>query len=249
MCSSDLGGSNWIITSGTGGYGLSSKSLLYDNYSIDAGGNRDQLWAPKCDLSSFSGGSLTFDVAYADYSPAYSDTLEVEASTDCGLTFSTIYRKGGQTLASAPTLTGSLFIPTAADWRTDTIDLTGLAGNSEVIFNFVNIGHFGQALYIDNIQLTGVVSTGITVSDNKQQEIFPNPFSQTLTVRTESKDEFHLELFDEYARVIRTADFRREIDLSTEELSAGIYLCRLLDEQGRANTVKLLKTQIGRAHV
>ncbi len=145
-------GSNWNQTVAASGYGLSSKSIVWDNYNVDAGGARDRIIAPRVNLTGIANARLKFDVAYAPYSTGYPDTLQVRISTDCGKTWSVAYDKTGTALATAPANTSTLFVPTATQWRTDSISLAAYSGNSLMV-SFDNIGHYGQALYLDNINI------------------------------------------------------------------------------------------------
>lgn len=138
-----------------GGFGTSTACVTYDNYNIDAAPDRDEMRTPKYTFSNVASARLRFDVAYRPYDAQYSDTLEVRLSTNCGANWTSIYTKGGATLSSvAGTLQANIFTPTAAQWRKDTIDISALtAGQGNVMFSFVNRGHYGQALYLDNINL------------------------------------------------------------------------------------------------
>ncbi|MBA3683488.1 MAG: S8 family serine peptidase [Bacteroidetes bacterium] len=137
-----------------GGFGTSTACVTYDNYNIDAAPDRDEMRTPKYSFSNVVSARLRFDVAYRPYDAQYSDTLEIRSSTDCGISWSSIYTKGGSTLASvATTLQANTFTPTAGQWRKDTIDVSSLAGQGNVMFAFVNRGHYGQAYYLDNINL------------------------------------------------------------------------------------------------
>ncbi|MBA2613048.1 MAG: S8 family serine peptidase [Bacteroidetes bacterium] len=140
---------------GFGGYGTSTVCATYDNYNIDAAPDRDEMRTPKYVFSNVASARLRFDVAYKQFDNQFSDTLEVKLSTNCGLSWTSIYSKGGSVLStSAGTLQANTFTPTAAQWRTDTIDVSALtAGQGNVMFSFVNHGHYGQALYLDNINL------------------------------------------------------------------------------------------------
>ena len=135
----------------------SSASLFYDNYNLNCSGTRDEMRTPKYNFTGFANIKMYFDVAYARYDPTYSDSLAVLVSTNCGLTYTQVYVKGGVTLATAPDQTASIFIPTAAQWRTDTINLNAYAGNANVMVVMQNRGHYGQALYLDNINITGAI--------------------------------------------------------------------------------------------
>lgn len=140
---------------GVGGFGTSTVCALYDNYNLDAAPDRDEMRTPKYNFSAIGSARLRFDVAYKQYNNQYSDTLEVRLSTNCGLSWTSIYSKGGSVLSTSPgTLQANIFSPTAAQWRKDTIDVSALtAGQGNVMFSFVNRGHYGQALYLDNINL------------------------------------------------------------------------------------------------
>jgi len=133
----------------------STASMYYDNYSQNAAGTRDEMRTPKFNFSSFTQAKLFFDVAYSQYNNTYSDTLAIMISTDCGLTYTQAYVKGGQTLATAPIDSNALFVPTATQWRTDTVLLNAYAGMSNVMISFQNRGHYGQALYVDNVNISG----------------------------------------------------------------------------------------------
>ncbi len=133
----------------------STASTYYDNYNQDATGSHDEMRAPKYTFAGFSVIKLYFDVAYAQYDPTYSDSLAVVVSSDCGVTWNQVYVKGGTTLATAPNYTAAIFTPTAAQWRTDTVYLNAYAGMPNVLVSFQNRGHYGQAIYLDNINIAG----------------------------------------------------------------------------------------------
>lgn len=144
----------WQRKTGIGAYGTSTACAMFDNYDYYTAGNRDEMRTPKYDFSSVASARLKFDVAYARFDAINSDTLEVKMTTNCGASWSTIYIKGGTTLATAPS-TGSQFAPTSSQWRTDSIDISATtAGQGNVMFSFINHGQYGQAIYLDNINLS-----------------------------------------------------------------------------------------------
>lgn len=144
----------WKRANWTGGFGTSTACAVFDNYNTDAVGERDEMRTPKYSFTSVAAARLRFDVAYARYNSFYSDTLEVKLSTNCGLSWTSIYLKGGSTLSTRPDLSATTFTPTNAQWRTDSIDISLLtAGQGNVMFSFINRGHYGQAIYLDNINL------------------------------------------------------------------------------------------------
>jgi serine protease len=158
---------HYVRATTCGGFGLSSASLLFDNYYLDASGIRDGFHAPKVNMSAVSQASLSFDVAYARYDATYSDSLRVMLSTNCGQTWSQIYFKGGTTLATAPDYTVDLFVPTSTEWRKETINITSFAaGQGNVLINFENHGHYGNGIYIDNVNITYSTSSAPNANYN-----------------------------------------------------------------------------------
>lgn len=155
----------WAKKTGVGGFGTSNACAYFDNYNMNARGIRDALWTPKYDFSAVTSATIQFDVAYARYDATYSDTLEVLVSTNCGLSWTSIYLKGGTTLATAPDYTANIFTPTSSQWRKDNVVITSqVAGQSNVMFAFVNRGHWGQAIYLDNINIQYVSSSAPPVA-------------------------------------------------------------------------------------
>lgn len=147
----------WEHNTAVGSQG-STQSMQYRNYDF-FNGNQDEMRSSTYSFAGMSSATLTFDVAFRRYSGANSDSLKVLVSTDCGASFTTVYYKGGTTLSTVPgDYTPDGFIPTPSQWRTETIDLSPYIGNQNVMISFQNRGHYGQNIYIDNINLTGVVA-------------------------------------------------------------------------------------------
>ena len=170
----DSGGSNifWKRVTTTGGYGNSAASILFDNYNYSTSGERDQIWTQRVDLDSLLSVQLTFDVAYAPWGGGcgYPDSLNVLISTDCGETQTVLYSKSCDSLATAANIQDSLFVPRPNQWRTDAINLNNYIGDRDVVIIFENIGHYGQGIYLDNININGVTpqSPVVAFSANKQ---------------------------------------------------------------------------------
>ena len=142
----------WVSTAAAGGFGASTRSIRFDNYNINTNGAHDAITAPKVDLTNTDNARVTFDVAHAPYSSTYPDSLRVLVSTDCGDTWTPVYAKSGSVLATAPNFTSSIFVPTSTQWRRDTVWLTSFVGGPAMV-KFENIGYYGQAIYLDNINI------------------------------------------------------------------------------------------------
>ena len=148
-------GDAWAKVATGGGYGTSTNAMMYDNYSWNVVGQKDDLQTMRLDLTSYASVKLTFDVAYQVFT-GYSDSLAVLISTDCGSTFSRVYGKGGASLSTAGS-GSSNFVPSSVQWRTDTVDLSAYIGQT-VILDFQNINGYGNKLYLDNVNVKATVA-------------------------------------------------------------------------------------------
>lgn len=136
----------------------STESMQYRNYD-NSNGNHDEVRSSTYNFTGISSATLNFDVAYRRYASNYSDSLAVLVSTDCGASFTTVYYNGGTALSTVPgDYTADGFVPTPSQWRTETVDLSPYIGNQSVMISFQNRGHYGQNIYVDNINLTGVIA-------------------------------------------------------------------------------------------
>ncbi len=133
-----------------------NNSASIDFFNTNTTGDQDSLFVIPADLTGLVSAQMTFDKAYARYNGTYNDRMQVIVSTDCGATWSVELDQAGTALATDPDQTGAYTAP--ATWVNETIDLTAYIGQSNVRIGFVGISGWGQFLYIDNVNLTGVVS-------------------------------------------------------------------------------------------
>ena len=165
-----------------GGFGLSTGCVKMDHYSgaMDITGQLDYLMLPRLDLSTAPvGTTLDFGVADPQDNTASTEHLMVSASTDCGTIWSTLYDEEGASLSTTTPGTGA-FTPSAAQWRTDYVDLSAVIGQPEVIFMFVTDSDFGNNMYLDDVRVANTV--GIAEAHGIRFEMFPNPASDHVDV-------------------------------------------------------------------
>ena len=137
----------------------STQSTFFDNYNDAANaGYRDQL-KTYVNLTGYNTAKMTFYRAYsATFGTPNMDSLQIGVSTNCGASITSAYLKGGTTFSTAVNPNGNTtaFTPTsAAQWKKDSIDLTPYVGQASVMIAFINRGHYGDNLYLDNINITG----------------------------------------------------------------------------------------------
>jgi hypothetical protein len=164
----------WELTNAVSGFENSTNAIIFNNYDYDTDAD---IITPNLNFSMIQSPTyLIFDVAYARYNFTYFDRLQIFASKDCGGSWDVIYDKSGLTLATAPS-TNSVFVPTATQWRTDTVDLANYSQESNVIIKFSNISGNGNNLYLDNINIVGdrISSVMETKTLSSNYTIYPNP--------------------------------------------------------------------------
>jgi PKD repeat protein len=143
----------WQRTTSAGGFGASSASAYVNNFNYNGAGQKDWLITPSYNFSGVSGGRIKWDYAYARYNQTgYDDSLEVLYSTNCGVSWTSLWKRGGTSLATANATTNN-FVPTAAQWKQDSVSLSTLAGQSNVRFAFVNISDYGNNIFVDNVNI------------------------------------------------------------------------------------------------
>lgn len=161
-----------------------SYSLFLDNGTMIESGNVHSFILPPVNFTEANAEEISFDVAYARRTDQSYDNLRVQVSTTCGQSWYTRFSKSGPLLTTVSGNVGGEFYPTAADYRTETISLSGFgdAENLLIAFRFMSRG--GNDIYIDNIRI-GNPETSIAESAGMQQlRLYPVP----------TQEQVHLEM-------------------------------------------------------
>ena len=189
---------------------------------------------------------MTFYLAYKLYTdpttnPNYSDTLEVLISTDCGATYTSLYKKFGVPLTTTtPAWANNSFTPTAAQWRMETVSLAAYSSNTTAIFKFRNINQYENNLYVDDININ--TATGIDeIALSNSITVFPNPSTGKLIINSGNKDVklVALRVYDVIGNVVFEKTIKslgissQTIDLS--KLSNGVYSIQFVTDKGATN--------------
>jgi hypothetical protein len=177
---SDGGSYTWIEDI-EAGYNSATSAALYF-YSIGAG-QVDYLKMPPMSFAGNTTASLTFYVAYAQYSSSNADRLQVQVSVDCGDTWTTKFNKAGSALKTVSPKTSSFTPANNTEWRYESVDLNSYAGQQQVLVRFKGISDYGNNLYIDNINFSSNSVTSITESEIVNSiNLYPNPASDNAFV-------------------------------------------------------------------
>lgn len=140
-------GIKWEIKT-LSGYG---NAIYVNNYNYENEGAIDRLITPIIDLTNETVAILKFDRAHAVYNSSNQERLRVLVSTLCDFNApaTEVFNKAGSELATAPQ-TANQFVPTAAQWQTESISLSQFVGTKiQIAFEVVN--GWGNDVYLDNV--------------------------------------------------------------------------------------------------
>ncbi len=235
---------NFMSRSNSSSFGSGTGSMKMNNFSgtMNITGQKDYLMSPMIDFSTaLSNTYLTFDVAYAQYNANDNDELQIVASTDCGNNWTQIYDKAGTTLLTASPTT-SAYTPASSHWRTDTVDLSSFAGQSDLIFMFTSISNFGNNLYVDNIR-AGVINVGIDKENSSASvNVFPNPTTDILNIQFSSTSNLTISVTDVLGKQVfaERISSQKNIQLNTSDWSNGVYFLTVKSGE-KVSTQKICK--------
>jgi PKD repeat protein len=243
----------WYLhnTAGIGG----SKCVYmkaYDNYAFDV----DDLYSPSFDLFSTNSNVFTFKCAAASSAGTaadVTDALKFYASTNCGVTWnllatfkdSTLINNGYQPTEWTPT--------SSSVWTTRTVNLTSAYNVGNVRFKFeYTSGPAGNNIYLDDLNIAGVVGVNENPVFNANLSIYPNPSNQTSTIayHLAKKGNVKIEVVDVLGKVVfsQTNNGQQEGDysvlISKQNLNMinGIYFVKF-SVDNESTTKKLIITE------
>ncbi len=130
-----------------------AKAMRIDNRTYGSLGQNDMVYTA-VSLFNYTTANLSFEVSYAMYSTNPSDQMRVVVSSDCGQSFSTLYFKQGQQLATTSPVTAAWTPANCSHWQAESINLSDYAGE-DIIIGFANKCLNGNRLFIDNVNITG----------------------------------------------------------------------------------------------
>jgi hypothetical protein len=215
---------------------MTAYSLMMDNFNYPSINSVDEVLMPNVNLVSAGNvPMLTFWLAYASRVSGVSDTLEVLVSTDCGNSWTTVYKKWTDSLSTAaPTV--DEYIAATADWRQEVIDLFPFSSSDNVTIKFRNINNNQNNLFIDDVNLSFLTGINETLNGN-MVGIYPNPTTGKITLNTSALTSSSLKvtLSDAIGKIVLARNFRlpaHEQSLDLSGLNNGVYLININDGNG-----------------
>lgn len=199
----------------------------------------DEFILPNLNLSFTEMPLLTFRYAYSNHkffsgSPHFTDTLEVLISTDCGVTYTSLYLKNDSLLCTCYPLNSSnpVYFPSSINqWRKDTINLLVYKNYDNVLLKFRVYGFslgYGNNIFIDDINIANTV--GIKEIDLLNDiSIYPNPTNELVSIDSPIS-ELKIEIHDVLGKlinlgIVKLAYNKWQIDF--HGIETGVYFLRL----------------------
>lgn len=256
----DMNNKTWWINS-TAAY-TGSRSIMmngYYNYPRDV----DELISPSFNLTFISSAVLTFRCAAATQATDaadITDNLRVYSSNDCGASWQL---RSPTNITGVGTGNGNLinnsyhpeeFVPTSpSQWMLHTIAIPSTFATANTRFKFeYTSGDANNSIYIDDINMTGVLNIDESIIDGANVSIFPNPTNQTSTLyyHLNKKGNVKIELVDVLGKKIMEVengnqvegDYSVEISKSELNLLNGIYFVKFTIDNATI-TKKLIITK------
>lgn len=226
------GAATWERTTVAAQAGLAS--VYVNNLNYNSNGQKDEIRTPGLNLSSVSNPALTFYVAYRLYtsptaSPNWSDTLEVLISTDCGVNYSSVYKKFSTQLTTlTPAFDTAEFVPDSSNWRMETVSLANYSSATNAMLKFRNITDFENNLYLDNINIAGLTSAGESALV-PAITLYPNPTTGKFLITVAGSNISSIEILNVLGYVPYKQKFSSQPDnyLVESDFKSGIYFVKI----------------------
>ena len=241
---SEPGGTEWSRAEWTAG----NHAARADNYTHDAQGAVSDL-VFSVDRAS-SPELLRYHYAYAPYGFPYSDTLVVLVSPNCDLS-APLWADtlGGTRLQTAASMTNGMFVPSnSSDWRQDSVSFTSpllqaaFQTHPRLYVGFRNIGRWGQALYLDSLELVRNLSMPESRAASAVEWV-PNPVSAGSVVRSRPPlpQAVLVEWFTPSGKRMGTSEVGPNGDVRIPSAARGVLLWRAVaDDRAWAGSLVVL---------
>ncbi|GAA4358143.1 hypothetical protein GCM10023185_23470 [Hymenobacter saemangeumensis] len=214
-------------------------------------GTTTWLASPNISLAGFSASNppvLVFDRAYAQRTTPVAENLQVQFSSDCGVTWTTAASYFSSTLNTMGTLRVDGYTPTdAADWQSLQVAIDPSYIGPRFQLRFQLTSRVGNPIYLDNVRLAMPSGTR-AVAEQYGLRVFPNPVTSETAVQLSlpKAGTVQLQLLDLMGRAVLTLPAthlpagRQTLALpQAAGLSAGVYVVRV-QAAGQQLSTKLL---------
>jgi len=222
----------------------SSQGVLVDfyNWPTDQFEQRaEMVYLLRQDFSNIENINLSFHYfkAFRSSNPSYSDSLLLQASTDCGVTWETIWSISGSSWATASGTDDFATPRFSSSWEEQVISLESLSGEPDVTLKMVAVNGGGNTLVLDELILEGEESVNTQIALANQVRLWPNPV-QNEAVQISLPTGLKVNAFRVYDLSGRVIDQQEFSNFQTDRMSwmpryAGAFIMELDTNEGRVS--------------
>ncbi|WP_109302095.1 choice-of-anchor B family protein [Aquimarina sp. AU474] len=184
------------------------------------------ITSPCIDLGSAADATLSF--SYHMYGNTNMGSIALEASTDEGVSWTSLWNQTGNQGNS---------------WQNATIDLTPYTGDGvQLRFNRITGNSWQADIAIDNLSITTsvAVNSSIVVLEDLNFSIFPNPVDgPMLNLSTNNKNVSNFEIKNFVGQLVRKGSVSNIIDVSA--LKSGVYFLQVATKDQQVVTKRFVK--------
>lgn len=255
---------NWSVINGSGGTtwqvytggGATGTNAMFINGSLEPPGVQETLETPSYDFLNNPGATFSFKYAYAQKTSSHADKLIVQASSNCGGTWTNIYQPSASVMASGSGgVTSTPFYPTPSQFKLYTLTnnpaFTSFKTQPNVKIRFIfqedATNGFGNNFFLDDINfstLSGVNELTQSIGLN----VFPNPVSSIFKINFTLSDvsEVKYSLTDVLGKTIIQSNKQKydigehQIEVNISHLPEGIYILQF-ELNGQKMARKIVK--------
>jgi hypothetical protein len=235
-------------------------SMFINNFDYTVNDQRDWIISPIIPVGGKDSVFLTFEIAAATYSEPDlpgnpTDTLEILMTSDCGITYNSIYKKWGSKLVTTGNFgIEEFFIPNSANWRKDSVylgDFSQTTGSS-IQIAFRNTANYENNIYIDDVS---VFSKKVNpLLKEKGLLITPNPFMDAFLIQfyPAPVNLEYVQIYNSAGQLVwekrialglpgnQTGPNTIPVNLAGKQ--TGMYILKMMYRNGERKIYKILKT-------
>lgn len=222
----------FVLSNSGEGYNSAKAACIHMADTTAAYTGRTTLAAGTADLTNQGTPVFGFRYACTQKKQNNDDALDVLISTDCGNTWLSKGKRLGANLrtVSSPVTDVNWAPADTTQWKTYTFAIGSNQATSSFMFRIEYTNYYGNAFYIDNINLNAVAYTGIDKTVLQGIEVVPNPTNGQFKL-TGDFEQMELTLTDVNGRTVLTQTSVTGGDvIHIEHLPQGVYLLRLQND-------------------
>ncbi|MCX7697103.1 MAG: Omp28-related outer membrane protein [Bacteroidales bacterium] len=221
-------GRTWMRKDANGG-------SAFINFYFAPGGFIDDLYVGPLNFTGISHPGLSFKIAHVQYNSNYVDLLQVDVSTNCGQSWTNVWKKQDPDLATVSNyLTSQYLNPNPEDWRIERVGLSQWANMNNVMLRFRAISGYGNNLFLDDI----IIGEGANLEEklNPSFLLFPNPSDDYILLQSNLSITPSVMIVicshdgKEIYRTTEAFEANSRMKINTSMFENGVYVLQIADK-------------------